>query len=268
VCKFFRFRELAYHSFIPSKKLYLEGFWIKKNAGISIIIPVYNENQKLKQAVEGTMAKLKTLDCASEIIIAEDGSTDGTYDSASKLASENSDIRLIHSDRRQGRGQALGRAIKAAKGEVVCYIDVDLATDMSYLPLLIAAVLTEGYDFATGSRLMPQSDAKRSPKRLIASKSFNWMVRVLLASRLHDHQCGFKAFRRASVLQLLDEVKDKHWFWDTEILVRGQIHGFRIKEIPVKWNESVSTKVNILKDANDMGRQIFRLWWDLKGNGR
>ena len=268
MCKFFRFRDLAYHSFIPYKKLCPEGSRIKKNTGISIIIPVYNENQKLKQAVDGTMAKLRTLDYVSEIIIAEDGSTDGTYESASKLASENSNIRLIHSDRRQGRGQALGRAIKAAKGDVICYIDVDLATDMSYLPLLIGAVLTEGYDFATGSRMMPQSDARRSPKRLIASKSFNWMVRVLLASRLHDHQCGFKAFRRASVLQLLDDVKDNHWFWDTEILVRGQIHGYRIKEIPVKWNESDSTKVNILKDANEMGRQIIRLWWDLRGNGR
>lgn len=255
-------------SFPSSNKSSSEEFWIKKNIEVSIIIPVYNGNQQLKKATEKTLANLKKIDRNSEIIIAEDGSTDGTYEYASKLTSENSNIRLIHMDQRQGRGQALKRAIRAAKGEVICYIDVDLATDMDYLPLLIDAVLNDGYDFATGSRLLPQSDARRSPTRLVASKSFNWAVRVLLGSQLYDHQCGFKAFKRASVLPLLDEVKDIHWFWDTEILVRGQRHGYEIKEIPVRWNESDSTKVNILKDSKDMGCQIVRLWWDLKRNGR
>ena len=153
-------------------------------------------------------------------------------------------------------------------GDIVCYLDVDLATDMIHLPVLINAVLEEGYDFATGSRLMPQSKAERSSKRFIASKSYNLIVRLLLGSRLYDHQCGFKAFKRGPILQLLDEVKDNHWFWDTEILVLGQIHGYKIKEIPVKWKESDSTKVNILKDTKDMGRQILRLWWDLKRKGQ
>jgi glycosyltransferase AglD len=241
---------------------------IKENSEISIIIPVYNERNKLSQAVEVTMAVLKSLKIDFEIIIAEDGSTDGTCEFASKLASENLMIKHIHSINRQGRGQALRRSIIEAKGEVICYIDVDLATDMSHLPCLIAAISKESYDFATGSRLMPNSDAKRSPKRLIASRSFNWMVRMLLGSKLFDHQCGFKAFRSTSILPLLDEVKDNHWFWDTEILVRAQKHGYRIKEIPVKWNESDSSKVNILKDANNMGRQVIRLWWDLWRNSR
>lgn len=231
---------------------------------MSIIIPVYNEIEKLKQAVRTTMDTIGKLDLTSEIIIAEDGSTDGTYEFASKLSSESSNILLLHSDQRQGRGQALCQAIRLAKGDVICYIDVDLATDMSHLPFLIGAVLNDGYDFAIGSRLMPQSDAKRSTKRLVASRSFNWLVRVLLGSRLYDHQCGFKAFKRDSVLRLLDEVKNKHWFWDTELLVRGQMLGYEIKEIPVKWVESDSTKVNILNDASMMGKQIFRLWWDLK----
>lgn len=231
---------------------------------ISIVIPAYNENGKLKQAVDVTMRKLSELDYSSEILIAEDGSTDGTYEYASKLASENLNIRLLHSDQRQGRGNALSRAIKAAKGEVVCYIDVDLATDMSYLPLLIDAVLHEGYDFATGSRLRPQSDIRRSFTRSIASKTYNWMVRVLLGSTLYDHQCGFKAFRRTSVLGLLNNVKDGHWFWDTELLVRGQYEGLKVKEIPVRWSESDSTKVDLKRDVYGMGSQILRLRGELK----
>jgi len=124
---------------------------IGEKTDISIIIPVYNENGKIKQAVDAAMGKLSELGYAYEILIAEDGSTDGTYESAYRLASENSKIKLLHSDQRQGRGNALSRAIKASKGETICYIDVDLATDMSYLPPLIDAVLSDGYDFATGS---------------------------------------------------------------------------------------------------------------------
>ena len=225
---------------------------------------MYNENRKLKRAVDETMAKLSELAYPSEILIAEDGSSDGTYESASKLASEDPNIRLLHSDRRLGRGHALSRAIKAAKGEVVCYIDVDLATDMSYLPLLINSVLSGDCDFATGSRLMPQSNTQRSLMRSIASKTYNWMVRAFLGSNLHDHQCGFKAFRLAPVLMLLDQVKDEHWFWDTELLVRGQHEGLRIKEIPVKWFGYNSTKVELKKDVYCMGSQIFRLRNDLQ----
>lgn len=242
----------------------VRGLRITERTEISIIIPVYNEIRKLKQAVNLTVATLSELDCTSEILIAEDGSTDGTYEYATELESENSNIRLLHSDKRQGRGHALSRAIKAAKGEIVCYIDVDLATDMSYLSLLIDAILSDGYDFATGSRLMPQSDTRRSPTRSIASKSYNLLVRVLLGSGIHDHQCGFKAFRRASVLSILDQVKDGHWFWDTELLVRGQYEGFRIKEIPVKWFESDSTTVDLKRDVYCMGSQILRLRGDLK----
>lgn len=228
---------------------------------------MYNEKGKLKRAVDETTAKLSQLAYPFEILIAEDGSNDGTYEFASKIASENQNIRLLHSDRRQGRGNALSRAIKAAKGDVVCYIDVDLATDMSYLSVIINAVVSEGYDFSMGSRLMPQSDTKRSSARSIASKTYNWMVRMFLGSKIFDHQCGFKAFRRDPVLRLLDQVKDGHWFWDTELLVRGQHEGLKMKEIPVKWLASNSTKVELKKDVYCMGSQIFRLRNDLNRKG-
>jgi glycosyltransferase AglD len=242
----------------------LGGFRIKEGTEISIVIPVYNENVKLKLALERTIAGLKEINCASEIIIAEDGSTDGTYEFASNFVSRNSNIRLLHSEQKQGRGRALDRAIKAANGDIICYLDVDLATDMSYLPLLVKAIRNEGYDLATGSRLMPQSDTRRSFKRSVASSTYNSMVRALLGSIIYDHQCGFKAFKRSSVLKLLDEVKDGHWFWDTELLVRAQHDGYRIKEIPVRWRESNSTKVDLKRDIIGMGIQILRLRGDLK----
>jgi hypothetical protein len=86
----------------------------------------------------------------------------------------------------------------------------------------------------------------------------------MLGSKLHDHQCGFKGFKREPTLDLLDEVEATHWFWDTEILVRAQLHGHKVKEIPVEWQSGRGTKVNLFKDSWSMFRQIVRLWWRLK----
>lgn len=169
----------------------------------------------------------------------------------------------LHSDARQGRGRALDRAFRAARGEILCYIDVDLATDMGHLEELIDAIRSEGYDFATGSRMMPESDVKRPVKRGLASRGFNLLTRTMLGSKLYDHQCGFKAFRRRSLFEIIDSVEDKHWFWDTELLVRAQRLGYKVKEFPVRWRHGGATKVDLVKDVLGMGSQIMRLWWQL-----
>lgn len=146
---------------------------------------------------------------------------------------------------------------------MLCYIDVDLATDMKHLEQLFRAVTTEGYDFATGSRMMPESDSKRPFKREFASRGYNFLVRFFLRSKLYDHQCGFKAFRREALFELLGEIKNQHWFWDTELLVRAQRKGYRVLEFPVYWRHGGTSKVNIVKDVYGMGSEIFRLWWEL-----
>lgn len=234
------------------------------NRSISVIIPAYNENGNIRRAIDITQRVLNEITTSSEIIIAEDGSTDGTSETVAEIAMSNSNIRLLSSRSRKGRGRALNQAIKTAKGDVVCYLDTDLATDMAHLAQLIDAISDEGYDFATGSRLLPGSEVTRSKTRSFVSFCFNLMTRLFLRSQLHDHQCGFKAFKRDSVLRILDSVKDDKWFWDTELLVRGQRCGYRIKEIPVRWNEADSTSVKICNDSYRMGAQIIRLWWELR----
>lgn len=170
-------------------------------------------------------------------------------------------VRLLHADERLGRGRALNRAIEAARYEVVCYYDVDLATDLAHLPELVGAIRS-GADIATGSRLMPDSDIVRSGGREVASRGYNFLVRTILRSRLHDHQCGFKAFRRERVLALVPEVQAPHWFWDTEVLVRGQRKGYVVKEFPVVWRQGPGTTVRF-KDVFSMGSQILGLWWQI-----
>lgn len=231
---------------------------------VSLILPAYNEATRIEETVNQTAKTLKEITPSFEIIIAEDGSSDGTDRIARKIADKYSYVRHIHSDSRQGRGRALNRAFKSASGEILCYIDVDLATDMSYLKELIESISVEGYDFATGSRMMPQSEVKRPLERSLASQGYNFLVRTVLHSKLYDHQCGFKAFRREPLFDLIDKVKDTHWFWDTEIFVLSQYYGYKVKEFSVEWKHGGATKVNLRKDVLDMGSQVFRLRQDLR----
>jgi glycosyltransferase AglD len=228
---------------------------------VSVVIPVYNDLPALKEAVPLTLKMMDEGFSGFEIIIAEDASTDGSTEYAASWQEKDSRVTHLHRDQRLGRGSALTTAVLKAKGDVFCYFDVDLATDMLYLPLLIRAVV-EGADIATGSRLLSGSNIIRSVGREVKSRGYNWLVRFFLRSRLKDHQCGFKAFKKDKLLSILPEIQDTHWFWDTEVLVRAQRKGYTIEEIPVIWREGPGTTVKS-QDIWKMGRSILNLWWRL-----
>ena len=231
---------------------------------VSVVFPAYNEANYLDAAVEKTAQTLKEFVSSYEIIIAEDGSTDGTAERSEELAQEYPFVKHVHGEKRLGRGTALSNAFKQSKGEVLVYMDLDLAADLKHLKLLVEAVSVEGYDFATGSRMLPESKVERTLRRSMSSKTYNFFVRHILGSKLRDHQCGFKAFKREPTLRLLDEIAAHHWFWDTEILVRAQKKGYKIEEIPVEWKSGRKTKVNLLRDSYNMGKQVIKLWWQLR----
>jgi glycosyltransferase involved in cell wall biosynthesis len=237
---------------------------LKSPVEVSIVFPAYNEADALEAAVEKVTRALNEFARSYEIIIAEDGSTDGTDKLAGALAMKYSFIKHIHGEKRLGRGTALKSSFKKSSGEVLVYMDLDLATDLKHLKPLVDAIEYEGYDFATGSRMLSESKVERSRTRQIASKSYNFLVRAMLGSKVKDHQCGFKAFRREPLMQLLDEVTARHWFWDTEIIVRAFRKGYTIEEIPVEWKGGRETKVRLLKDSFNMGWQVIKLWWQLK----
>lgn len=228
---------------------------------VTAVIPVFNDRAALKTAIPRSLETLAGIAEGFEIIVAEDGSTDGSAELVRTFAERDSRIRLLHSDERLGRGRALARAIAEAKGSIVCYYDVDLATGMQHLEELVGAI-RGGADIATGSRLLPQSDSQRTGGREIASRSYNFLVRLFLRSRVHDHQCGFKAFNRERILRILPLVRADHWFWDTELLVRCQRTGYRVAEFPVRWRPGKGTTVKA-KDVFGMGSSILRLWWQL-----
>jgi glycosyltransferase involved in cell wall biosynthesis len=237
---------------------------------IAIILPAYNEARRLENTVRRVIEEMDHMvgngtSGKYEIIIAEDGSKDGTDAIADKLQAEYRCVRHLHSTERAGRGRALNRSFAATDAGIVLYCDVDLATDTKHMKQLIDAI-KDGFDVATGSRLMRDSDVTRPFNREFASRGYNRLVRMMLRSKLYDHQCGFKAFNRATVMPMLAEIKDTHWFWDTELLVRAQRKGMKVYEFPVHWRHGGATKVDLKRDVLYMGSRVFRLWFEFLKN--
>ncbi len=232
---------------------------------VSLVLPAYNEADRIEHAVDEATKHLREISDAYEIILAEDGSTDGTDGICRALTARYIHVRHLHSDTKLGRGRALKNAFKASQGSVVGYMDADLSTDPSHLEELIDNIRM-GFDLATGSRMMG-GYVKRKPTRMLLSYGYNLLVRLFLGSMVKDHQCGFKAFDRRFLEEILDEVEDTHWFWDTEILVRAQRGGYRVKEFPVRWRRSGASKVKT-SDVIKMGWKVLRLRMKLKKASR
>ncbi|MEM2098794.1 MAG: glycosyltransferase family 2 protein [Candidatus Bathyarchaeia archaeon] len=231
---------------------------------VSVVFPAYNEARRIEHAVKETVNVLGNIGVSYEIIIAEDGSTDGTDKIAAALAERYMFVKHLHGHKRLGRGVALNNAFRQSSGAILVYMDVDLSTNVRQLPQLINAVKEEGFDIAVGSRLLPESKVERTRARTLTSKIYNFFVRLLLGSKVRDHQCGFKAFRREVISPLLGAVRAHHWFWDTELLVRAMRNNLTVKEIPVEWHCTRETKVRLFKDSFGMFLQVVQLWWQLK----
>ncbi len=233
---------------------------------VSVVLPAYNEADTIERTVQITLETLDSFLPAGryEVIVAEDGCEDRTPEIADELAASDHRVQHVHSQERLGRGGALDRAFEAAAGQTLVYFDTDLATDMRHLEELVESVRSGEWDLATGSRWMPGKEADRPAKRGIPSRGFNLLVRTLLGSDLRDHQAGFKAFSREAFETLRPEVKDEHWFWDTEMLVKAQRRGFRVKEFAVDWTPKGDSKVDLVRDVLGMGSQILRTFWEIR----
>jgi glycosyltransferase involved in cell wall biosynthesis len=230
----------------------------------SIILPAYNEADSIESSVKNLIDALETKESRFEIIIAEDGSTDGTDRIATRLAKEHQFIKHLHSDKKLGRGLALKRCEGLIKGDYSVYMDVDLAPEFGERLTDMQSFFHDGCDIVVGSRYHELSNAKRSFGRKIASKIYNLLQMVLFGLPIHDLQCGFKGFRKNVFIQMNKEVAANGWFWDTEILIRAFLRGYSIKEIPVEWREGKRTKVRMMNDSWNMGTSLIRLWLRLK----
>lgn len=228
---------------------------------VDLVIPCYNEERVLAQSVE----KLRAW-CAENlgayrwrIVVADNASTDRTFAVAQELSQQHSDdTAAIHLDRK-GRGRALAKAWLESSADAMCYMDVDLSTDVEMIRPLLAAVLEDGFDVAYGSRVSKGSDIQRSLKRELNSRGYITFIKLLFWTRAADYQCGFKAMTRQAAREILPHTEDGEWFFDTEMLLIAEKGGWRLKEVPVRWVEDPDTRVRFPQDIWKMGSKLVRL---------
>jgi glycosyltransferase involved in cell wall biosynthesis len=230
-----------------------------RRATVDVVIPVLNEAHVLEKSVSAVRSYLAAnVPYEWRVVVANNGSTDGTGDVADKLAAQFNDVKHLLLNQR-GRGRALRLAWTTSAADVCCYTDVDLSTDLLHLRPLIDAIVVEGYDIATGSRLLPESKIKRGLKRDVISRLYNLFVKAVLGTTFSDAQCGFKAVSRRAIDEILPQVKDQAWFLDTELLVLAEKQGYRIKDIPVKWIDDDDSRVKIVSTAWEDIKGVFRV---------
>jgi glycosyltransferase involved in cell wall biosynthesis len=230
---------------------------------ISILLPAYNEALQIEKCVREVNRAVSSFSNSYEIIVAEDGSTDGTEAILAGLLNTVPNLTFQHSPVRLGKGKAIKNALNSAKGEIIIFMDVDLATSLHSLPQVVERVERHG-GVVIGSRHVEGSRVQRRAARTMFSLVYNLLVRVLFLDSVHDHQCGFKAMRH-EVAEVLSDIKSDGFFFDTEMILRCKKAGLPIAEVGVEWSENRmrnTSKVRLFRDAARIGLDLLKYRFD------
>ncbi|MBS3140759.1 glycosyltransferase [Candidatus Woesearchaeota archaeon] len=209
---------------------------------VSIILPCMNKSDLLEGGIHQIQLVMNKTNYKYEIIISEDGSTDGTDKIADKLSKKYENVIHLHSDKRLGRGKALSNGIKKAKACIVGFIDPDLQIPF-YQILILIEEINKGYDIVNASRTTSKYDLDfRYYINYFLSISYRYFIKILFNLHVSDVLSNCKFFNKTKILPILDKINDHHWFWDTELLVLANKEGLKMKEIPVKFFRKIFQK--------------------------
>lgn len=211
---------------------------------IEIIIPVYNEEQILEKNVLKLMSFCQKANFGFDwiITIADNKSTDKTAEISKTFSQKFPNIIFYKTILERGKGIAIKETIMNSKADIAIYMDSDLAVPLKYLNEAVAPILKNDYDLILGSRLLPDSKTSRSLKREISSRIYNFISKIALSHNFHDLQCGFKAIKVEKFKEIAEQITNKKFFFDTEMIMIAKKNNFRIKEIPIEWFENMYEK--------------------------
>jgi len=203
---------------------------------ILIVIPAYNEEKIIAENI-GRLADYcqKNLAADWQAVIADNRSSDRTAAISRQLAAAWPQVSYIFAAER-GKGAAVLAGWNSFTADIYAFMDADLATDLSALPALINGILA-GHDLVIGSRFHSQSKVQRTLSRRFFSNGYRLVARWLLRSKISDLPCGFKAISPKVKAEILPLIKDRQWFFDSELVLLAERAGLKIKEIPVIWRD-------------------------------
>ncbi|HXN77563.1 MAG TPA: dolichyl-phosphate beta-glucosyltransferase [Candidatus Dormibacteraeota bacterium] len=227
---------------------------------LSIVVPCYNEEQRLPRTIEQIERYLGGKGLSYELILVDDGSSDGTRKIMDAAAERNRSVRLEALPHNRGKGRALAEGVAAARGAEILVTDADLSTPIEELDKL-RAELRKGVGVAIASRALRGSRVEVSQPiyRVLMGKAFNLLVQAVLLPGIWDTQCGFKLFRADVAHEVFAELTTDGFGYDPEVLYRAKKRGLKIAEVPVVWRNSAPTKVSPIKSSLDMFRHVLRI---------
>jgi len=238
-----------------------------KDITYSIVIPAYNEGERLGATLEKVLEYVRERGWNAEVIVVNDGSRDNTAEMVRGFAEKDPRLRLVENPGNRGKGYAVRNGMLKARGEVVVFSDADLSSPIEEMPKLLEA-LAAGADIAIGSRWLRAElqTQRQSLHRQLFGRIFNGLNRIILGLRYKDTQCGFKAFTRRAAQTILPLQRIERWGFDPEILFLARKFGFRVEEVPVVWGHSGDTRIHPVVDGVRMFWEMVRIrWYDLTG---
>lgn len=233
---------------------------------LSIVIPAYNEERRLGRTLGRIREYLATESFVPgefEIVVVDDGSSDGTARVVQDCMREIPGLRLLSNGENQGKGYSVRRGMLEARGTVSLFTDADLSSPIEESEKLFNAI-REGKDLAIGSRAVDRSliVVHQSRFREIAGIIFNGFVRLFTGLPFRDTQCGFKAFVSGPCRVIFEQQRIERFGFDPEILFLAHRHGLKGAEVPVRWAHDPATKVHVLRDSLLMFADLLYIRWN------
>ena len=223
---------------------------------LSIVVPAYNEAERLGPTLERILAWSETLGRPAEILVVDDGSKDATCAVAEGYAPR---VRLVRNGRNRGKGFSVRHGVLEATGQQILFTDADLSTPIADYALLARAL--ETHDIAIGSRALRDSNVTRHQPayREAMGRVFNGVVQGLAVRGIRDTQCGFKLFRADVAKALFGQATIEGFAFDVEVLFLARRAGYRIAEVPITWENDDRTRVHALYDSARMFRDLVTI---------
>ncbi|HOX38821.1 MAG TPA: glycosyltransferase family 2 protein [Candidatus Brocadiia bacterium] len=233
---------------------------------LSIVIPAYNEQDRLGASVARITEFLSARHPDYELLIVDDGSSDGTAGIAEELTQANPKIRLVRNPANRGKGFAVRNGMMEAAGDPILFSDADLSTPIEEIEKMLPLAARNDVVFA--SRGLPDSDLEvRQPlARHLTGRFFNLVIRLFFIPGVKDTQCGFKLFRRAAARELFGRATVDGWAFDVEVLAIAHKLGMSMAEVPVKWRNAPGTKVKLSHSFRILS-ELARIWFRLARDG-
>ncbi len=228
---------------------------------VSVIIPAYNEGERIEKTLRELVRYLELKFPRYEIVVSDDGSSDDTVEKITRIAETNRQIVLLSHFPNRGKGFAVRQGMLRAVYDAVLFTDADLSTPVEEIEIAVAE-LARGFSVVIASRRHPESVIARrqNPAREFIGRTFNALVRLMIGMPFRDTQCGFKCFTRSAAKEIFSRARIDRFSFDVEILLIAGAMGYAIKEIPVRWSNAPGSKVRPLRDLATILRELMQLY--------